>query len=300
MKRIVFVLITLFAFTVYGQHDVNVLKEYTSILIFKSEIVNIINGNEIDFLIEKDPNAFSKDKTLTLKVFPESTTQKGTNLIVFTKDGNIYDFNLIFKKPLKLIHHIALNDAHSAIPVNEQIITEQPVEEEYSIKSRKEPKKQINKEISIPTLVEDEMDLVLQNCKKTSNRKKRLFQNLSKSYNVTLSIADMAYSEDKLYMYFDIRNKGGQAYDVAYMRFFLSTNEEDITITTQKDPIDVYYIHNNPIRIEGKSKHKFIAVIDKTSINQNKAITVRIKEKGGERDLNLNIKDQIINNPIRI
>ena len=276
-----------------AQQQINVYKNYTSILIFKSDIVNIINGNDIDYIIEKDANKFSNNRTLTIKQLPESRIQSGTNVIVFTKDGNIYHFDLIYKKPQQLIHHIDPEKAHSSLPESNIVENSAPIENQSTPVNRKTS-------TSVPAETDEKMDKVIAMCEKTEGRKKRIFQNLVKSYNVYLSLKDIAYSGDELYLYFELRNKGGQAYDIEYMHFFKSTSETENNITSQKDRLDVYYIHNDPDRISGKSKHEFIAVIQKTSINENKTIAVRIKEKGGERDLNLNINDQIINNPVKL
>lgn len=283
MRNIIIIMLFSISINAISQTEISVAHGYTSVVLFDSEVNEIINGNELEFVMEKGGTNTASKRIVKISVFSGADPKQGTNCMVFTKDGKYYELDVVLKEKISSkVTHIKGADRERIAPIVPSVVTDNDTAP-----------------VSIPT-GNTNVDPIKEACRNNENRKKRIIQVLNKSYNIIFSLRDVAYMGDYQYLFFEIRNKGGQAYDIDDINFFKSTAERGIDLTNQKDILPLQYIHNNPKRIEGKTKYQFIAVINKTSINQNKSITVRIKELGGERNLILNLKDQIINNPIKL
>ncbi|WP_083629645.1 DUF4138 domain-containing protein [Tenacibaculum agarivorans] len=296
MKKTLFILATtlLISLFSYGQKTIEIAKGYTSMLIFEDPIKDVKNGNPLEFKAKK-----GGETSIELNINPKAFPKKGTNIIVFTADGSIYQLDLVVKT-------VVTNNIHPIARAEATV--------KGTLKVKKQKSKAIKNDNSLASVTysepnlnvseEGEFDPVIEKIKKAcagqTKRSKRIVGKLEKKYKMIFSLRDVAYLDDHIYLFFDLKNKGGQAYDVEWIRYYKSTNDMEGYSTNQRNTIPTTYIHNDPKRVEGKSRHTFIAVIAKTSISENKAITVRVKELGGERILGINIKDQIINNPVKL
>lgn len=294
IKHFLILLLLATSLEFYSQTKISITKGYTSILTFPNTIKDVKNGNELEFIVKHSNNII--EVQVNKKAFPK----KGTNIIVFTKDGSIYQVNLtLVNSVTNNIHSIKKENASVKGKLEEKTILENVLNKVSSsvntITSVEDTSLSIEKEEKDPVLKK-----IITLCEANKKRKRRIIGSVNKSYNIILSIKDVAYEGDFIYLFYEIKNKGGQAYDVEWVNFFKSTNEKGDNTTSQRNLIKTFYIHDSPTRIEGKAKYQFTAVINKTSINENKAITVRIKELGGERNLILNVKHQIINNPTKL
>jgi len=290
MRKVLSFFICLMSFSLNAQEVIKITKNNTALIFFPNSIATILNGNDLEFIVKQ-----KGDKAITMKFEDEvENPKKGPNVIVSTIDGNLYEiFFELAQKVENNIHFITKEMA------NVQGATFK-IENEREIKEEEEEKE---KEASQPLFNDKELIYVKQQCELHSNRKKRIFQEKSKksnSHNIILSLSDVAYDKDKKYVFLNIHNKGGQAYDVNWINFFKSTTNTGEFQINQDTPLPLYYLHNPPMRIEGKSKYQFIAVLNTTSISKEKAISVRIAELNGARNLILNIKDKHINKAIKL
>ena len=291
MRKIIFLLLSAIYFSGFTQVKIPIAKGDISVILFPSEISNYKLGNKLEFIAEKDIN-----NSINIRIIEDTSPKRGTNLVVFTKDGSVYQVNLELKSIVENnIHSLTLKNA----TVKGNLLTvAQPT---IPINAEKPATASNGSLNSNQSTVENELkDIdpdVLEACKKSNKRKKRIFQILKKEYSMILSLRDVAYFKDQIFLFIDLKNKGGQAYDVKQVTYLLSTSTNGIFKGSQKKGLTPYYIHKEPKRIEGRTTHQFIVVLNKTSINEQRAITIRVDELGGERNLNLDIKDQIINNP---
>lgn len=266
-----------------AQQNIDIAKGYNSIVMFNSDISeeteNIRIGNEEEFIVSK-----ISDRVIEIKVDSESNPSSGTNCTVITNDGKLYLFNLNLKSKI----------SSKVIEADPQLATNINSNDGYVVSSTIENYKK-NESITR----DKDYEKVIENCENNAKRKKRVFTTPSKSNNVILTVRDIAHRNNKLYLFFDINNKGGQSYQVEWVNMNTTTKLGE-TRSIQTKILTPYYIHNEPKIVKGKSKYKFIVVLNKTTINQNKQISIDIKELGGERNLILNINDEIINNPIQL
>ena len=202
MKYVLIIFLVLASFELTAQSKIDVAKGYTTFLIFDSKIIDIKPGNELEYIIKKETNGPTAEKSLTIKILPEAFPESGTgtNLIVFTEDNYMYNFDIAYKNKLSSspIHYIKTDNAHSQLPGS--------IKKESS-ENQSSPGNTLNSQESNINNVSYEKDEKLQSvielCKKNQKRRKRIFKNLTKSYNVRLSLRDVAYNDDEIYMFFD-------------------------------------------------------------------------------------------------
>lgn len=136
-------------------------------------------------------------------------------------------------------------------------------------------------------------------CKELVNRKE-YYKNIYKRQNdVVLRLSNIAYRDDKTYLYLTIENQSTLDYDLNFIQF--NKIAKKVTKKSTFQAIEVRPILESSFqpfkRIGSMEIKKAVYVFDKISIDKNKLISIEINELKGERNLKLAVGDQYINNP---
>lgn len=303
-------LLFLIPLTVFSQEEIQVSEDYTTILIFPSEIDLSILGNEQEYLIKPSSNSSPISKfMLSLTYIKVDNVEKNTNLTVFTKDGNSYSFALKYAKvPKKLDpYYIGLKAGSNPVVLDNTStnsdLTTVKVKDSYYTQGVVTAENE--GEVHEPSPDKEALYITNKNaylesyCQKYNSTPKRIFKTYDKSSNIKLTLKDISFDKDELYFHFSLTNNGGQAYDVDFINAKLSRDYKGVS-TDQSIPMTPLFIFNKPTRVSGNSELDFTMVFKKFTINDKKEFQIDLAEKEGERDLLVHINSKLINNPIKL
>lgn len=255
-------------------------------LFFSSPIKQGISGSEsVIFVYNKE----NKEKIGILKGKPGSNT----NLLIITDDGYIYSYLIMYKKNLAKFNYF-INKNNSINSVNRE-------------NSKTENKEFYNND----AITENSYDTVSIYGKKKLESKNKLKTNCKSvindgvffkrfvniNSNVQLYLNNLEYKNNYYYFYVEIKNLTNVDYDINFFEFYLSTKKKKLRSAAQKIIYKPDYIYNNAKRIKGKGNQKYVFVIKKFTISDNKVLIFDVNELKGERNLSLEINSEIINNP---
>lgn len=309
MKNLIFILL-IFPLFLFAQKEIEVSEGYTTILIFPSEIEEPILGNEQEYFIKEPKNSSAIGKRIIrLGYLKVDKVEKNTNLTVFTKDGNSYEFLLKYASiPNKLNHHIALSESAANLLNNPKSERKKEGKEIVKVKDSyysegivtsegkeaKGPKQDLEK-----LYVSDKIAYINQRCAPVNNMPKKIFKTFNKSGNIKLTLKQISYAKDELYFHLLLENDGGQTFDVDFINTRLARGYKGVS-TDQSIPLTPILVYERPTRVKGNTGADFIMVFKKFSINDKKEFQIDLAEKNGERDLLLSINNKLVNNPVKL
>lgn len=312
-KNLVLIILLLPLFAIC-QKEIEVSEDYTTILVFPSEIEEPILGNEQEYLIKNTNNNSSVGRrTIRLGYIKLDKVEKNTNLTVFTKDGNSFEFFLKYAKtPSNLNHYISIDESQKNLlnskgfqnEKTRNIIAENPVSY-YSenVVTEEQNDNSLSKKSALSDLdllyKTNKTEYINIKCQEVNNLPKKIYKTFDQSSNIKLTLKQVSYSKDELYFHLLLENKGGQTFDVDFINSKLSRRFKGVS-TDQSIPLTPLVVYNRPIRVKGNTGHNFIIVFEKFSINNKKELQIDLAEKEGERDLLLRINNKLINNPVKL
>lgn len=307
MKNLLFIL--LFPLCVLAQKEIQVSEDYTTILIFPSEIETQVLGNETEYFIKPSTNSSVSNFMLSLTYIKIDNVEKNTNLVVFTKDGNSYSFALKYvKKPNKLDpHYIQVSERSNKSlhpKTNKKDITTVKVKDSYYskdviTKENNNPNMKKSSSLDNSLYSSNKMAYIESYCRKHNNVGKRIFKTYDKVNNIKITLKEISFNNDELYFHLTVSNGGGQTFDVDFINSKLTRDYKGVS-TDQSIPLTPVFVYNKPSRVKGKSEEEFTMVYKKFSINDKKEFQIDLAEKEGERDLLLHISSKLINNPQKL
>lgn len=240
-----------------------------------------------------------------------------SNLLIITEDNNIYSFEVKYKKVLDKYDYFIINDnaignldgdqkssqyIPNTIESDDENTSKTIVENDFY-----ENKDQVeisdsgtskNDSVSDNLLYEKDKERYME--KFSSNLvsvQPKIKRYVTEKSNVILKLNNLLYNKNELYFYVSIINNSPVDYDVNYIKFFLTAKKNKKKASSQKIEYEPIYRYHVPKRVIGLTENKFVFVFNKFSINQEKTLVMVLNELKGERNLELPITNDIINNP---
>lgn len=271
--RLLTILIVVITATLRGQENVSVNLYKSTQLIFQDKIVDYHVGTE-NVLIEVE----IRENIAILKAVEEDDFVE-TNLYVSTKSGYHYNFIINYDQdPKNQTRLISLDNA---------IV--KPTD--YTILSKKE-KITRNQEIEkggIATQVVND-----------KRRVKRMFQQYDK---IILRYVNHYYQDQKLYYKLEIENKSNQDFQIEFIKFFKRIKPKG----SRKSDTRKAFIENQDYElllgkdvIGSDSKETYVYQFNKFSLNKEQKLLIDLKEKNGNRDMELLVDSRLTNDPLSI
>ncbi|WP_373059998.1 DUF4138 domain-containing protein [Zunongwangia sp. H14] len=122
--------------------------------------------------------------------------------------------------------------------------------------------------------------------------------NLKKSQDgVQLKVENIVFHDSKLYFVMEIDNGSPIDYEPAFLNVSVETRKKLRKKSVQKLPMEAVYKYLLPEIIPQEKSSRFVYVLPKFSIAEDKVVVIDLKEEHGERDIKLKIKKRFINNP---
>ena len=267
MKKLIIILSLGIVFSAHAKNKVQLDTLYanstmTMALFFPSDIKQGITGSD-NFVF-----TYNREKEQNLGLLK---AVKGTpsNLLVITKDGSVYSYILKYSEHLE--------NPNRFITSNESIGNAKQVQK-MKVDTIKSPKKSIS--------VTDSQDLLRRSCESLLKLPEE--KNIKKKMNgIKLSLKNLKYHGDNVYLQFEIENKSGVRFDFDYLNIFKVNGNKKRNASYQKMSLKPIYIHNKPTQILPNTKAKMIYVVPKFTIGDNEKIEARLQELNTTRSVHL-------------
>jgi conjugative transposon TraN protein len=227
----------------------------TTSLVFPYAIKTVDKGSN-EILVQK---AKGVENILLVKAGKQDFLQ--TNLTVVTADGKLYVFVLNYDEhfpDLNLIisHSIALN--HDVI---------------FPMESENQKK------------IEQYADMALNKSKKLSGLSKTRF-------DIKLELNGIFIHQDIIYLRVLLANKSRVNYDIDQLHFYVRDQRKTKRTASQEIEIDALFSTSELVKVYDQSTVAVVFALPKIIIPEDKYMAIQIIEKGGGRQLELNIKNE--------
>ncbi|MDQ1164679.1 conjugative transposon protein TraN [Flavobacterium sp. SORGH_AS_0622] len=228
----------------------------TTSIVFPYPIKSMDKGSA-DVLMQK---AKGVENILLLKAGKENFTQ--TNLTVVTADSRLYVFVLNYDENCADLNIRADNLG----VVNEDIL--------FSIENENQKK------------IEQYATLALAKKKKINGLQRSKFE-------IKLTVSGIFIHEDIMYLRIVIDNASKINYDIDQLRFFIRDKKKSKRTASQEIEILPLYAANSRNVIADKSEVTAVYALPKFTIPDKKYLTIQLIEKNGERQLEVDIKNNL-------
>lgn len=207
----------------------------------------------------------------------QATAGKESNLLIIDSKGSIFSYILKYKKALHKLNYF-ISDSSSIGNLN--VIPQKEIVNNRILDSIESNKTKYQKFCKF---------LIQQKHRKPLVRKKR--------FGIRLSVNNIVFDENELYVIMEINNTSGLDYDVNFLKSFVQTKRKAKNISKQRILQHPIFKYKYSEKIISKKSNKFILVFNKFSLGKNKNFIFELNEKNGERNFKLVVKPKFTNNP---
>ena len=234
-------------------------------LFFPSDIKQGITGSE-HFVF-----TYNREKEQNLGLL-KAVKGNPSNLLVITTDGKVYSYIL------KYAEH--LENPNRFISVQESI---------GDAKRHSKTEIETSKDLDVDMLVNDSPELLRRSCESLLNlpEEKHIRK---KEGGIILSLRNLKYHGDNVFLQFEIENKSGVRFDFDYLKIFKVNGNKKRNASYQELPLEPIYVHNKPSQILLNTEVRMVYVIPKFVLAKNEKIMVQLQEVGTTRKVILSWK----------
>lgn len=229
----------------------------TTSIVFAYPIKSMDKGSA-DVLMQK---AKGVENILLIKAGKQNFTQ--TNLTVVTADNRLYVFVLNFDEECPDLNIRADNLA----VVNDDIL--------FSMENENQRK------------IEQFAGLAL-------SKKKKINELQRSKFDMKMTVNGIFIHDDIMYFRLILENTSKIGYEIDQLRFFIRDQKKSKRTASQEIEIIPLYATNNTNVIADKSEMTAVYALSKFTIPEKKNFTIQLIEKNGGRQLEVNIRNNMI------
>lgn len=235
------------------------------------------------------------------------TKGENSTLHIITNDGNVYAFKLQFKDDISLFSaFIPASDAVGNINQNNTIDT--PASTVLNIPEKIEIPKGIQKDTvahyngrtktEIDYLYNrDRNEYYRKYCSNLIGQKPFYKRFYTENDDIVIYLDEINYNRNELYFKIRIKNNSGVDYTTNFISFSKTGRKAFKNSSSQALELSTVYSYYGFKTIPAGQEKTAIYVFQKFGINKDKVIDIELNESKGERNLNLIINSNYINNP---
>jgi len=202
---------------------------------------------------------------------------KESNLLVVNRNGSIFSYIVRYKKQLsKLNYFIPLSNSIG----NEKPIVTDSVQAETSEKS-----------------IDNRTYYYQKFCSYLLNRNQRIGRIKKRNEGIVLSVENIVFDKEELYFVIQIENNSTLDYDLNFLNLSIETRQKGKKKSLQSLYQKPIYKHHLPSKIAEGKMIRFVYVLPKFSLSNDRRAILELNEKDGERNIELKISHTYINNP---
>jgi hypothetical protein len=250
--------------TIYANEQKNVA------LFFPNPIRQGITGSE-NFVF-----TYNREKEQYFGLL-QATPGNESNLLVINNNGAIFSYIVRYKKQLSKLNYF--------IPESQRIGNEKP-----SIVDSTDV-------FESDTRFDGKAYYYQRFCSYLMNRKQTIGRLITRNDGIVLSVENIVFDKEELYFVIQIENKSSLDYDLNFLNLSIQTRKKGKKKSLQNLYQEPIFMYNLPSKIKEKEVIKLVYVLPKFSISNERMVILELNEKNGERNLNLKISHNHINNP---
>lgn len=250
--------------TIYANEQKNVA------LFFPETVRQGITGSE-DFVF-----TYNREKPQYFGLL-QATPGKESNLLVINRNGAIFSYIVKYKEELTKLNYF--------ITESNSIGNEKPMIADTLSKNQSGIK------------IDNRTYYYQKFCSYLVQRNQTIGRIKKRNSGIILSIENIVFDKDELYVVIQIENKSSLDYDLNFLKFSTETRQKGKRKSLQRLHQKPNYVHNRPLRIKENETVKLVYVLPKFSLSNDRRVILSLNEKDGERDIELKVAHTYINNP---
>ncbi len=201
-----------------------------------------------------------------------------SNLLVINRNGSIFSYIVKYKKQLPKLNYF--------IPLSNSIGNEKPIVTDDSIKAKSSEKSVDNRTYYYQKF-----------CTYLLNRNQRIGRIKKRTQGIVLTVENIVFDKEELYFVIQIENNSTLDYDLNFLNLSIETRQKGKRKSLQRLYQEPIYEHNLLSKIVEGQTIRFVYVLPKFSLSNDRRAILELNEKNGERNIELKISHRYINNP---
>jgi hypothetical protein len=202
---------------------------------------------------------------------------KESNLLVVNRDGSIFSYIVRYKKELSKLNYF--------IRISSSIGNEKPIVTDSVLAD------------SFEEIVNNRTYYYQKFCSYLLGRKQRIALKRERKSKIILNVESIFFDKEELYFVIQIENNSSLDYDLNFLNLSIETRQKGKRKSLQRLYQEPIYTHNLPSKIAEGKIIRFVYVLPKFSLSNDRRAILELNEKNGERHLELKISHRFINNP---
>ena len=202
---------------------------------------------------------------------------KESNLLVINRSGSIFSYIVRYKAQLLKLNYF--------IPMTSSIGNEKPIVTDSILAETSEES------------IDNNTYYYQKFCSYILDKRQYLGRYTRRNDGVILRVENIVFDKDELYFVIQIRNNSTLDYDLNFLNLSIETRQKGKKKSLQrlyKEPIFKYHL---PSKIVVNETIRFIYVMPKFSLSNDRMVILELNEKDGERNIKMKISHKYINNP---
>lgn len=258
--------------TIYANDHKNVA------LFFPSPIQQGITGSE-NFVF-----TYNREKEQHFGLL-KATPGKVSNLLVISDSGAIFSYIVKYSEDLKKLNYFIAetNSIGNVIPVSED---NEDIRKDEGLK-----------EDSAKSISYSNENYFRKFCSYLIEKKQDIGKIKKRNNDIILSLENIVFEKEQLFFVLEIQNRSTIDYEVNFLELSVQTKKNGKRKSMQKLVQEPSLKFQMPEIIKEGQSARFIYVIPKFSIANDKVVMLDLNEKNGERNLKLKVKQRFINSP---
>ena len=202
---------------------------------------------------------------------------KESNLLVINRNGSIFSYIVRYKAQLSKLNYF--------VPLSNSIGNEKPkiadaIQTETSEKS-----------------IDNDTYYYQKFCSYLLDRRQYLGRYTRRNDGVILRLENIVFDKEELYFVFQIRNNSTLDYDLNFLNLSVETRQKGKKKSLQRLYQEPLFKHHLPSKIVVNETVRFIYVMPKFSLSNDRRVILELNEKAGERNIEMKVSHRYINNP---
>ena len=202
---------------------------------------------------------------------------KESNLLVVNRNGSIFSYIVRYKAKLSKFNYF--------IPMASSIGNEKP---------------KVNDSIKVETSersIDNSTYYYQKFCSYLLDRNQHIGRITERYEGIVLSVENIVFDKEELYFVIQIENKSTLDYDLNFLNLSIETRQKGKRKSLQRLNQEPIFKHNLPSKIAENEIVRFVYVMPKFSLSNDRRAILELNEKDGERNVELKISHRYINNP---
>ncbi|WP_276388271.1 DUF4138 domain-containing protein [Eudoraea chungangensis] len=202
---------------------------------------------------------------------------KESNLLVVNRNGAIFSYIVRYKKQLSKLNYF--------IPLSNSIGNEKPI---------------VTDSIQVVTSeknIDNRTYYYQKFCSYLLNRNQRIGRIKKRTQGIVLNVENVVFDKEELYFVIQIENNSTMDYDLNFLNLSIETRQKGKKKSLQSLYQEPICKHHLPSKIAEGKMVRFVYVMPKFSLSDDRRAILELNENDGERNIKLNISHRYINNP---